>query len=162
MNLIFVPASIVAECVTEADRAFPNETGGTFLGWWSDAATCTVTEMIGPGPEAEHRPWSFQPDQDWQLREIARRYRASGRRLSYLGDWHTHPGARSGTPSAADKRAIRTIIGAPEARCPCPIMIIWHGHPGSWKPTPWQGGVRKRFWGRQVEMMPVRMTIWQS
>jgi integrative and conjugative element protein (TIGR02256 family) len=75
----------------EAAARYPLETGGVFMGYWADDRTAVVTQAIGPGPNAYHHRHRFAPDQEWQTTEIAEYYRASGRRETYLGDWHTHP-----------------------------------------------------------------------
>ena len=107
---------------SEAGRALPDETGGVLLGWVS-VDDRIVTHVVGPGPAAHHDPDRFEPDYPWQENQIARLYESSGRKLAYLGDWHTHPGG-SAAPSATDTRTLRKIADYPEARCPDPLMII--------------------------------------
>jgi integrative and conjugative element protein (TIGR02256 family) len=106
----------------EARRCAPLETGGVLLGW-RDATDVCVTNIIGPGPRATHDRTSFMPDADWQAEQVALLYSQSGRRLAYLGDWHTHPGAAP-IPSARDRKTLRVISRHRPARCPNPIMVI--------------------------------------
>ena len=84
-----MPRTVKQACNDEASEMFPLETGGTYMGWWSYACTAVITTEIGPGPNASHGRHHFQPDQEWQLEQIARHYVASGRRETYLGDWHS-------------------------------------------------------------------------
>ncbi|MHA7146475.1 Mov34/MPN/PAD-1 family protein [Arthrobacter sp. TmT3-37] len=116
----------------EAAEFAPLETGGVLLGWRSPGHIC-VTRIVGPGPGARHHKMSFDPDTKWQAEQIAQLYADSGRRLSYLGDWHTHPGATP-NPSARDRQTLRTIARHPPARCPQPLMvIIGQPHSDQWE-----------------------------
>lgn len=132
------------DCVTLAEKQYPLESGGVLMGWRSNEITAVVTAMIGPGPKALHERYAFQPDQDWQNEQIALHYERSGRRETYLGDWHTHPDARNGTLSWTDRNVIGRIIAAPAARCPVPVMMILWGAPKSWSLSMWQGRLRPR------------------
>lgn len=131
-------------CLAEAADKFPLESGGTFMGWWADSGTAVITGMIGPGPDAHHGRHSFQPDQAWQLAQIADHYAASGRRETYLGDWHSHPGASGGNLSWTDRRVLRRIIETPAARCPTPLMIVYWGEIDNWEVTAWHARLQPR------------------
>lgn len=109
------------------------------MGYRIDVRTI-VTQVIGAGPKAVHRTHSFEPDYDWQNKRIAEHYESSGRRDTYLGDWHSHPGATSGELSRHDRAVIRKIIRTPAARAPVPLMAILYGHPRDWELTVWSGG----------------------
>lgn len=122
MTTLWLGKGVTATLLREAGRSAPLETGGVLLGWRSSNHIC-VTTIVGPGPEAHHDKTSFDPDSEWQAAQIAQLYAASGRRLSYLGDWHTHPGATP-TPSTRDHRTLRAIARHTPARCPEPIMVI--------------------------------------
>lgn len=141
---VTLPQAIWDACEDEASARFPLETGGTFMGWWRDHSSVVVCDMIGPGPGAHHHAGSFQPDQEWQLREIARIYERSGRRTTYLGDWHTHPRAARGYVSRTDRGVLRQIISSPEARCPRPLMALLSGCPSAWLFDLWVASRRPR------------------
>ena len=151
-TVVWVPQEVSQICVEEASRMFPLETGGTFMGWWADPTTAAVTATIGPGPKAIHERYHFQPDQDWQLEQIAHHYEASGRRETYLGDWHSHPTKTSTTLSWADRRTLRLIISTPSARCPTPLMGILWGQPDDWQTAIWHARIypRRLLWDRLV------------
>lgn len=137
---VWMPRTILVDtCFSEASEMFPWETGGTFMGWWTDPNTAVVTAAIGPGPNAIHGEHFFQPDQKWQLEQIADHYQNSGRRETYLGDWHSHPNASCGALSWMDKRVLRRVIGAKAARCPTPLMSIFWGNPDNWNVASWRG-----------------------
>lgn len=121
----------------EANRRFPKETGGVWMGYRVAASRETVvTHWIGPGPHAVFGKDSFKPDSDYQHSEIDRIYQESDRRDEFLGDWHTHP--RS-TPflSRKDRAAIREIATDPMSRQPNPIMAILAGG-DPWRVIVWR------------------------
>ena len=142
--VVWISEDLTASCIDEASRIFPLETGGTFMGWWSDAATAVITAIIGPGPKATHGQRCFQPDQEWQLDQIAQRYETSGRRETYLGDWHNHPNRPDSTPSWTDRRALRLVISTPSARCSTPLMAVFWGNPDGWQTAVWYARLRRR------------------
>lgn len=120
--LILIEREHLEEMLLEGRRMFPLETGGVLMGFAS-AGRVVVTSVIGPGPRAVHRRTSFTPDAEWQQARVAELYERSGRRDTYLGDWHTHPGG-STRASFTDWVAAWTIARSREARCPNPVMVI--------------------------------------
>lgn len=111
---------LIARDVT---RHYPYETGGLLVGYWISKKKIVVTRAIGAGPRAKRgRTW-FIPDTRYQRRELARIYEESGRKETYLGDWHSHPNGPP-KPSFQDKRTARQIANYVEARCPRPMMLI--------------------------------------
>ena len=154
---VSIPPAIVRACETEADALFPLETGGVLMGYWASDDLAVVSAMIGPGPAAVHRSHSFEPDLEWQHGQIATHYFASGRRETYLGDWHTHPHAQSGSLSRHDRQVIRTIIRTPEARAKRPLMAIFHGTPREWGLTIWLGTTTRTWFGMtRLSVIPLR------
>ena len=142
--LVWFSQNCLLSCGEEASRSFPFETGGTFMGWWADRDTAVITSVIGPGPKASHGRHHFQPDQEWQIDQIAKHYEASGRRETYLGDWHSHPNAISGTLSWTDRRVLRRIINTDAARCSTPLMSVFWGKPDDWEMVMWHSQLRQR------------------
>lgn len=143
----WIPASILCACRDEANVRFPLETGGVLMGYWHPSKVPVITAMIGPGPGATRERHAFEPDQAWQIERIADHYRASGRRETYLGDWHTHPSARRGKVSRTDRGVLCRIIDTPEARCPNPLMAIWAGDPEvGWRLHLWLATRQRRLW----------------
>jgi len=124
VSRIRLARALLRQLRAESLRTFPNETGGILMGWWSaDDHGATVRSVIGPGPKAQHGRYTFIPDDEWQEREVARLYQESGRTLSYLGDWHTHPYGIP-TPSIRDRRTLCRIARHRAARAPQPLMLI--------------------------------------
>lgn len=131
---VFVPPAVRDEMEAEADRAFPNETGGILLGYADrdDPAAIQVLIQIGPGPGARHEPHRFEPDSPWQTARLAKAYSDTERLAAYLGDWHSHPHGTS-KPSSLDRGTARRIARTKTARCPHPMIAILYGLPRQWR-----------------------------
>ena len=144
---------------SEAARVAPYETGGVLMGYWARPySEVVVTATIGPGPNARHEATRFLPDADYQDGEIARLYHGSGRTVTYLGDWHSHPDGGLAL-SRADRLTLRRIATTPAARAPVPLMaILADGQP--WRLGVW-GATLRRFGKlsvlRRPEMMKLEM-----
>jgi len=142
------------ELLVLVDQHRPNETGGLLLGYRHGPREIVITDATGPGPNAVHRRDGFEPDTEWQSAELARRYFEAQRRISYVGDWHSHPGGAA-LLSKTDRITLRTISRHPEARCPRPLMaIVAGGDP--WKLGVWQAARTPLRRGR-VEPLAVRL-----
>lgn len=122
MTRAWISRNAEAELRQEAGRHPGAETGGLLLGYWSSDVV-TVTEVVGPGRDAIRTRTTFIPDDGWQTEELARRYAASGRCHTYLGDWHTHPGGGP-KPSWRDRRTLSDIAQHAESRAPRPLFAI--------------------------------------
>jgi integrative and conjugative element protein (TIGR02256 family) len=119
--------------VVASEDKEPNETGGILLGYEVPADHAVViTHLIGPGPKAKSSRALFVPDGIWQEAEVARIYEASGRRATYLGDWHSHPDGIA-RPSKKDERTARDIAQTLEARIANPLMLIAASDKESWR-----------------------------
>lgn len=82
-----------------------------------------VTDLIGAGPAAVHRPDGFVPDGAWQQERLGEAYIASGRVTTYLGDWHSHPDSTP-LPSKKDRKTAKKISRSRSARAREPLMLI--------------------------------------
>jgi integrative and conjugative element protein (TIGR02256 family) len=149
-STLWLSRDVLSALVEEADRMAPLETGGVLLGYRPEGDEPVVTDAIGPGPNAIHKRYRFVPDHDYQIHEIDRLYRDSGRLLEYLGDWHTHPGGLAEL-STSDLAAIRAIATEKEARVPRPVMLVLAPGP-DWALHAWRGTMtgRTRLWRRLV------------
>lgn len=152
--VIWMPRPLHAQCVEDAARWHPLETGGVLMGYWNERAA-VVTALIAPGPNAVHETHNFEPDHEWQLNEIARRFDASDGRETYLGDWHTHPNAPTGRLSSTDRGVLRTIIDKPLAYTPRPIMMIFFGADAAWEVAGWVAERRRGFPWRRLHVSPM-------
>lgn len=130
---------VIAACVAEIDRTYPLESGGVLMGTWETPTFLIIDAAIGPGPNAAHGRYSFRPDLEWQHNRIAELFTASHGKCTYLGDWHSHPGAKNGDMSSRDRVALETIMYSLDAQCPEPLMAIFWGETHDWRLHMWQG-----------------------
>lgn len=138
-SLIWIAEEVLRDIIEAADDAYPQETGGVFMGYRSIAPCATViTESLGPGPNARHENAAFQPDYEFQEAEIARHYERCGRRETYLGDWHSHPGATTGRLSFKDRVTLRRIAVHEGSRIRTPIMGVVFGRREDRKMAIWR------------------------
>lgn len=143
--------------ISEADRTFPSETGGVLAGYWvKDEAV--ISDATGPGPNAIHRADWFAPDCSFHETEIAKIYEASGRKWTYLGDWHSHPLQITPTLSSQDQKTLRRIAHSRNARASTPLMLILSGQPQEWKFAVWQW--QSRFsWPRRPKTILLDLVV---
>lgn len=141
--VVWLSETAWADLHLEATAMSPQETGGVLMGWWCGPKEAVVDRVIGPGPAAEHEATRFRPDHHWQVGEIARVYAAHDRQVSYLGDWHSHPGEQMPHLSGADRRVLRRIARTPSARAPSPLMLILFGFGVNWQAAAWMGIERR-------------------
>lgn len=158
--LIWFPGRMYNICADEASKFYPLETGGVLMGYWWQPNTAVVTATIRAGPDAHRERQHFEPDQSWQLAEIARHYQDSGRRETYLGDWHSHPDAQNGFLSYMDRTVLTRIINTAAARTETPLMLIFHGPQDDWQGAMWRGALTRRriFWPKlRVDQAAIRL-----
>lgn len=153
--IIWIDQDALASLANEASSLFPLETGGVLLGYMGTDGTIVVTDIVGPGPDAKHAKYRFTPDHQFHEAEIARLYADSGRRIIYLGDWHSHPTAKSGNLSFLDRFTLRRIANFADARISSPIMGILFGEPGQWYMTVHQYD-KSRMWLGRVKSCAIR------
>lgn len=136
MRTAWISYRDVAFMQQEAERAFPLETGGVLMGYWTkNNQDAVIRSVIGPGPKAKHERSSFAPDYEWQEMQIACIYKDSGRFFTYLGDWHSHPDGLSRL-SLKDRITLWRIANYRQARIAHPIMVILAGP--QWKIKLWR------------------------
>jgi proteasome lid subunit RPN8/RPN11 len=83
------------------------ETGGLWLGK-SVAEGLLVEDHIGPGPSARHYPAFFEPDTEFQNRELDHLRQVHPER-QLIATWHSHPDYLT-TPSGHDAESARSIL----------------------------------------------------
>ncbi|WP_198026539.1 Mov34/MPN/PAD-1 family protein [Bradyrhizobium sp. ARR65] len=153
----------LALLIEEADRRYPLETGGALIGYWGDAVTAVVTQVVGPGPASDHQPYSYQHDHLWEASQIALHYKQSGRSHVYIGDWHTHPDATFGDLSGTDRQVTRQLIKSREARTVHPLMAVLFGRPGHWDSAIWVAALKPR-WGfcSRLSLEPAKLQLFDA
>jgi integrative and conjugative element protein (TIGR02256 family) len=151
-NTAWVDKKIMDAMTSESNCWCPKETGGVLVGYWSNHDV-VITDIIGPGPKAEHRRYSFAPDTKWQEHEIARIYEQSGRIHTYLGDWHSHPYGNQQL-SVKDLITLFRVAVHKPARAPSPIMGVLHNNP-QWELAVWRFAYSKVVSGNPYTAMKV-------
>lgn len=137
-----------------ADEAYPLETGGMLLGYEADNRELVLSSIIGPGPEATHKRLAFVPDARYQQAQIENTYRTSAGRITYLGDWHTHPSGEARL-SARDRRTLAHIAHNHSGYSQYPAMLILAGTAGAWEPTVCRfAGVTRKMFRRHYHVTP--------
>ena len=102
------------------------------LGWSADSGDVVVCATVAGGPKAKSTSTRFTPDGHWQQKRLAEAYASSGRRVGYLGDWHSHPRG-SGRPSPTDTKTARRVAREAGARMERPVTLILSGWAGRWR-----------------------------
>jgi len=139
MSQAWITHDLLVQIQWEAESKAPLETGGLLFGYCSEKNQVVVTDMVGPGPKAIHRKWTFRPDYDFHREESVRIYNESAGIITYLGDWHSHP-SDAAYMSFLDKRALRNIARFKSNYIDCPIMLIL-GRNSRKNSTEWAAGV---------------------
>jgi integrative and conjugative element protein (TIGR02256 family) len=143
-KVAWLHTSVLEFMTLEAEAKAPLETGGVLLGYFSQPGSVPVIlYATGPGPHSIHQRYLYKPDSRFDESEIARLYALSGRRVAYLGDWHTHPGSACSL-SERDRRTLRRIAICRAARVKTPVMLVLSLN-GSWRPVVWQGSLSRRY-----------------
>lgn len=124
--------------------ARPWEVGGWLLGYWTaDERSLFVTQATPPTGGSPfgitisargHRP---RFDVAWNV---------SGGHVTFLGDWHTHPG-QAATPSQRDVRALARLAANADFGTPRPLIAIVAAPRWPWS----RGSAATRYWLRDGE-----------
>jgi integrative and conjugative element protein (TIGR02256 family) len=124
-DIVWLPRALVDRMVVDAVRYGKRETGGMLVGYEGSerSGEVVVTELIDAGPRAKRGECDFHPDGRWQRGELARVYQESGRRETFLGDWHSHPHGLP-LPSETDVETAARTAANQRARAPRPLTII--------------------------------------
>ena len=161
MKQVWILREVLDRIQHEAECKAPLETGGLLIGYRSaDDDHVVVTDMIGPGPNAKHRKWTYRPDYGFHREEISRIFDESGGMHTYLGDWHSHPTAPSYL-SLLDKRALRNIARFPENYIDRPTMLVLgRAINGEWTPEVWRiSPLLHKFPWTRWDYVPLEITI---
>jgi integrative and conjugative element protein (TIGR02256 family) len=72
--VLWLKESAYNAILVETIKQMPFETGGVLIGYWGNEWEAVVTEVIGPGPKAIYKKYSFVPDHKYHEREIEKAY----------------------------------------------------------------------------------------
>ena len=136
--------------IVKSTTKAPLETGGILMGYFGQPGNVPVILFAtGPGPQALHLRNYYRPDSEFDESQIATIYEKLGKRITYLGDWHTHL-APFAVLSYRDKRTLRRIAKCKSARIDTPLMLIL-SHDDQWEATIWQGMLHKSYiWSKRL------------
>lgn len=109
---------------SECSKADGRETGGILIGYYSDdRTTATVTEATAPPKDSSYGHNWFQRGVAGLKSLLARRWKNTGRRTFYIGEWHFHP-IEKVVPSKDDYKQMQDISNSTNYHCNEPIMLI--------------------------------------
>lgn len=117
---LWIHASVVSRLLRLAAR--PWEVGGWLLGYWTaDERSVFVTHATPPARRGT--PFGVWISGKGHRERFDRAWAASGGHVTFLGDWHTHPGCAA-TPSPRDLVALRQLAHEPDFGTPRPLAAI--------------------------------------
>lgn len=116
---LFVHSGLFARIAAMPAR--PWEVGGWLLGYWTgDETSVTVTHAT---PPSHGTPLFVRISGRKHRRRFDEAWNATDGGVTFLGDWHTHPGGAP-LPSARDKRAIGQLASDSSYGTTPPLMVI--------------------------------------
>jgi integrative and conjugative element protein (TIGR02256 family) len=122
MPVVWLDARAREVVAEEAAKRRLRETGGALFGY-ETAGDLVIARVIGPGPKAHHRRTRLIADPEHLQRVIDETHAETDGRLSYIGEWHTHPLGRA-RPSATDEETTARIAGLRGTDLPRPLVLI--------------------------------------
>lgn len=120
--MIFILKSLVKSILNETKVHYPLETGGMLVGYLKEK-NYYILDIIDAGPEAIHKTDYFLPDGKYQQPILEQKFFKSNGKVTFLGDWHSHPNADSYL-SKLDMETLKNISEDEGAQITCPIFII--------------------------------------
>jgi integrative and conjugative element protein (TIGR02256 family) len=100
----------------------PCEVGGWLLGYWTaNRGDVFVTHATPPGPRGF--PWGVRISGIGHRERFDTAWTASEGQVTFLGDWHTHPGGIA-APSTRDSDAMTKLASKPDYGTPEPLIAI--------------------------------------
>lgn len=111
---------ILKECA----RAAPNETGGIFIGYYTDNLDCAYVTAVSKAPidSRSGKDW-FNRGKQGLGRWLNKLWQ---KRHHYLGEWHFHPDGKA-IPSRIDMIQMRRIANSADYNCTAPLLLIIGG-----------------------------------
>lgn len=87
---VFLSQTGYLKILQESLKSKWKETGGVLIGYKNENQI-VVTDIIGPGPNAQHRVFNFQRDVAYCNNTLKKEFMETDGLITYLGEWHTHP-----------------------------------------------------------------------
>jgi integrative and conjugative element protein (TIGR02256 family) len=99
-----------------------DEVGGWLLGYWAaEGAGVVVTHATPPGPRGA--PSGVTISASGHAARFEEAWQHSAGHVTFLGDWHTHPGGVP-LPSSTDRLALEQLAEISEFGTPVPLIAI--------------------------------------
>jgi integrative and conjugative element protein (TIGR02256 family) len=120
-----LPRLLVADDVNQSLLAIPFrpwEVGGWLLGYWSSDEQTIVVVAASP-PAGRGSAFGVTISGRGHRRKFDEAWDVSSGRITFLGDWHTHPGG-SPSPSTTDRDAMLQLATDPAYGTPVPLIAI--------------------------------------
>jgi integrative and conjugative element protein (TIGR02256 family) len=114
-------------------RAAPWEIGGWLLGYWTETLDHVVVTHATP-PGRRGTPFGVRISGEGHRGRFDEAWDASGGHVTFLGDWHTHPGGPA-LPSTTDRRALDKLASNQDYGTPTPIIAIIQNPRFGWSST---------------------------
>lgn len=136
---IFVYSGVLERLAALPAR--PWEVGGWLLGYWSESGSEVV--VTHATPPTRGTPFFIRLSGRGHQRRFDQAWAATGGHVTFLGDWHTHPGGGA-RASERDELALRQLAKDPDFGTPEPLMAIvptarWLWQESSGSPTFFHG-----------------------
>jgi integrative and conjugative element protein (TIGR02256 family) len=102
--------------------ARPYEVGGWLLGYWAEDRSSLLLTHATP-PLSRGTPYGVRVSGRGHRKLFDAAWDATEGHVTYLGDWHTHPGSPP-LPSPRDQRALEQLANDPSFDTPVPLIAI--------------------------------------
>jgi integrative and conjugative element protein (TIGR02256 family) len=129
---LFVHAEVLARFARLPAR--PWEVGGWLLGWWADSRSSLFVTHATP-PASRGTPFGVTISGKGHRPYFDAAWEASGGTVTFLGDWHTHPGGPP-LPSGRDRLAAQSLAEDVDFQTPEPLIAIVGTARWPWARTP--------------------------
>lgn len=120
MPILIVHADVLERLLHLPGR--PYEVGGWLLGYWTAEREQVMVTHATP-PARRGTPFGITIDGRGHRPRFDAAWEASGGLVTFLGDWHSHPGGPS-VPSARDQRAAHRLANTADFGTPRPLVAI--------------------------------------
>lgn len=117
---LFVAEEVSAELLHQPPR--PWEVGGWLLGYWSENDEAIVVTHATP-PAVRGTALGITISGEGHRHRFDEAWKRSEGRITFLGDWHSHPGGPA-RPSSQDTRALRQLAEERDYGTPRPVAAI--------------------------------------
>jgi integrative and conjugative element protein (TIGR02256 family) len=117
---LFVHEAVLGSLLRLPSR--PWEVGGWLLGYWTEARCALVVTHATP-PGGRGTPLGVTITAKGHQRRFDQAWARSAGLVTFLGDWHTHPGGPA-TPSHQDRKTMRQLADDPDYQTPQPLIAI--------------------------------------